>query len=110
MLDSFFLPSFFNIGKTDFSPVNRDIQRNFNELAFFQFFLYKFFNDTADSKTYFGEFDEKFHGGGLNCMMRLEMICGQVIINVLAGHVMLVQEHERTLFKKLSAVVHFFRS
>ena len=71
MLDSFFLLPFFNIGKTDFSPVDWDIQRNFDELAVFQFFQHKFLDDAADAQTDFGKFDEKFHGGRLDGMVGL---------------------------------------
>ena len=104
MLDSRFLLTLFYVCKTNFSSVNGNIQRNFDELAVSQ---YKFLDDTADAQTDFCELDKKLHGGRLDGMVGLQMICGQVIINVLTGHVVFVQKHEGSLFKKLPAAAYF---
>lgn len=108
MPDGFFLLSFFYIGEADFPAVNRNIQRYFLQASVGEFLGNKLFDDTAHTQTDPGKFNEKLHGRRFDGVVHRQMVGGHVIVNILPGHIVLIQKHQRALFKKIPPAVDVF--
>ena len=77
-------------------------QRNLNQDILTQFIQYGLFDTAADAQTDFGKFDDQIHGGYLQQMGDDDLLFIEIGINIMAGHIFLIQKHEGTLAEIIS--------
>ena len=81
------------VGKADITLMDGDVKRNLLQLSVCQFLLHKVFDDTGNTDTDLGKLDQKIHIGDLDIVLGLDLVPGEVIVNVLTGHIIFIKEH-----------------
>lgn len=75
------------ITESDHAFRNRDIKRDLDKRTVFQIIFDEVFDDAADPESDPGELDEEFHVSRLEDLVDLDLIVGQVGIDVFPAHV-----------------------
>ena len=91
--------------KTNLTLRNDSFQWDFDQFAAFQFICDKFPAYSGNAKADFGKFNEKVHAVDFQHLFGGNVIVFKIALNMPAGHVFLVHEHNVAAFKVIDRVV-----
>ena len=81
---------------------NRELRRYFDQNTLVELVLHKFTDYAADAEADFCEINEKIHGGYLEDLGWFDAHGLKIIIDVATRHVVLVEEHDITILKRIT--------
>ena len=70
--------------------VDGNVQGNLGQSAGGQILLHEIFDDAGDPEADAGKLDQQIHAGDFNIIFGLDAVFGQIVVDVLAGHIVLV--------------------
>jgi len=78
------------VGETNLALVNRNAEWNLHEGTGGEIVLHEAFDDAGDADADPGEINQQIHAGDIDGIVNNDMILLQIIVDVLACHVVLV--------------------
>ena len=78
------------VGETNLALVNRNAEWNLHEGTGGEIVLHEAFDDAGDADADPGEINQQIHAGDFNIIFGLDAVFGQIVVDVLAGHIVLV--------------------
>ena len=78
------------VGEANLALVNRNAERNLHEGTGGEIILHEALDDAGDADADPREVDQQIHAGDINGIVNNDMILLQIIVDVLACHVVLV--------------------
>ena len=85
--------------------MDREGEGNLHQGLIPQFFFYELADDTGHAQADLGKFNEQIHGGHFQQVVCLNVVHGEVVIYILAGHIFLVQQHQSGCVEDIVLVV-----
>ena len=78
------------VGETNLALVNRNAERNLHEGSGGEIILHEALDDAGDADADPGEINQQIHAGDIDRIVNDDMILLQIVVDVLACHVVLV--------------------
>ena len=89
------------VSKADFPFVDRKAKRDLYKRSILQICLDKIFDDTGNTDTDPRKFDQEIHIGNVNGIFDLYLMFLQIVIDILARHIIFIQKHQCRVLQDL---------